>query len=80
MDVDEISFRSIVEDWASEHNLLLTTSHKSDAFGRLLYRLQDAERRNRGVVVYLAEDIVFGAEDGEPYALDERLVQRARGK
>ncbi|KIW63355.1 hypothetical protein PV04_10206 [Phialophora macrospora] len=79
-DLEEISFRTIVEDWASEHNLLLTTSHKSDAFGRLLYRLQDAERRNRGLLIYLAEDIVFGAEDGEPYALDDRLVLMARGK
>ncbi|ETI26736.1 hypothetical protein G647_10181 [Cladophialophora carrionii CBS 160.54] len=79
-DVEEISFRTIVEDWASEHNLLLTTSHKSDAFGRLLYRLQDAERRNRGILVYLAEDIVFGADDGEPYALDDRLVLMARGR
>jgi tuftelin-interacting protein 11 len=79
-DLEEISFRTIVEDWASEHNLLLTTSHKSDAFGRLLYRLHDAERRNRGTLIYLAEDIVFGAEDGEPYALDDRLVSMARGK
>ncbi|KAJ9605510.1 hypothetical protein H2200_010167 [Cladophialophora chaetospira] len=79
-DMDEISFKSIVENWASEHNLLFTTSHKSDAFGRLLYRLQDAERRNRGVLVYLAEDIVFGAEDGDPYALDDRLVGMARAR
>ena len=78
--VDEISFKTLLEDWCSEHNLLLTTSHKADAFGRLLYRLQDAERRNRGVLVYLAEDIVFGAEDGEPYGLDDRLVGRARGR
>ncbi len=78
--VDEISFKTILEDWCSEHNLLLSTSHKSDAFGRLLYRLQDAEKRNRGVLIYMAEDIVFGAEDGEPYALDERLVGRARGR
>ena len=78
--VEEISFRSIVEDWASEHNLLFTTSHKSDEFGRLLYRLQHAERRNRGILVYLAEDIVFGAEDGGPYALDDRLVAKARGR
>ncbi|KIX97317.1 uncharacterized protein Z520_06769 [Fonsecaea multimorphosa CBS 102226] len=79
--MEEMTFRSLVEEWCSEHNLLLQTSHKSDAFGRLLYRLQDAERqRNRGILVYLQDDVVFGAEDGEPYALDERLIARARGE
>ncbi|KIW94902.1 uncharacterized protein Z519_04880 [Cladophialophora bantiana CBS 173.52] len=78
--MEEMTFRSLVEEWCSEHNLLLQTSHKSDAFGRLLYRLQDAERRNRGILVYLQDDVVFGAEDGEPYALDERLIGKARGK
>ncbi|KIW25985.1 uncharacterized protein PV07_09118 [Cladophialophora immunda] len=78
--MEEMTFRSLVEEWCSEHNLLLQTSHKSDAFGRLLYRLQDAERRNRGILVYLQDDVVFGAEDGEPYALDERLIAKARGK
>lgn len=81
-DVEEISFKAIVEDWCSENNLLLTTAHKSDAFGRLLYRIHDAETRRTagGVLVYLAEDIVFGADDGEPYALDDRLAAKARGK
>jgi hypothetical protein len=78
-EVEEISFKSLVEDWASEHDLLLHSSHRSDAFGRLLYRLQDADRRGRGILVYLADDVVFG-EDGEPYALDERLVAKARGR
>ncbi|KIW41480.1 uncharacterized protein PV06_07032 [Exophiala oligosperma] len=76
---EEVTFKSLVEDWASENNLLLHSSHKSDAFGRLLYRLQDAERRSRGILVYLAEDVVFG-EDGEPYALDDKLVARAMGR
>ncbi|KIW14483.1 hypothetical protein PV08_07267 [Exophiala spinifera] len=76
---EEITFKSLVEDWASENNLLLHSSHKSDAFGRLLYRLQDAERRSRGILVYLAEDVVFG-EDGEPYALDDKLVAKAMGR
>lgn len=76
---EEITFKSLVEDWASENNLLLHSSHKSDAFGRLLYRLQDAERRSRGILVYLAEDVVFG-EDGDPYALDDKLVAKAMGR
>ena len=79
--VEEISFRSLLEDWCLEHNLLLTTNHKSDDLGRLLYRIRDAEAKghSRGIEVYLGEDIVFGAEGGEPFALDEELVRRARG-
>ncbi|EXJ81765.1 hypothetical protein A1O1_07830 [Capronia coronata CBS 617.96] len=78
-DLEEITFKTLVEDWASENNLLLHSSHKSDAFGRLLYRLQDAEGRSRGVLVYLQDDVVF-SEDGEPFALDDRLVKRALGR
>jgi hypothetical protein len=75
---DEMSFKTLVEEWCSEHDLLLHSSHRSDAFGRVLYRLQDAERRSRGVLVYLQDDVVFG-EDGDPYGLDEKLVRLARG-
>lgn len=75
---DEVSFKDMVEEWCSEHDLLLHSSHRSDAFGRVLYRLQDAERRSRGVLVYLQDDVVFG-EDGEPYGLDDKLVRLARG-
>lgn len=75
---DEMSFKMLVEEWCSENDLLLHSSHRSDAFGRVLYRLQDAERRSRGILVYLQDDVVFG-EDGEPYGLDEKLVSLARG-
>jgi len=75
---DEMSFKTLVEEWCSEHDLLLHSSHRSDAFGRVLYRLQDAERRSRGVLVYLQDDVVFG-EDGEPYGLGEKLVSLAKG-
>lgn len=78
-DLEEITFKTLVEDWASENNLLLHSSHKSDAFGRLLYRLQDAEGRSRGILVYLQDDVVF-SEDGEPFALDDRLAARAMGR
>jgi hypothetical protein len=81
--LEEVSFRTILEEWCSENNLLLTTAHKSDAFGRMLFRLQDADRHSKkggGVLVYLSEDIIFGADDGEPYGLDDRLVRKVRGQ
>lgn len=77
--VEEISFRDVVEEWCSENNLILHSSHKADTFGRLLYRLQDAERRSKGIMVYLHDDVVF-SEDGEPFPLDDSLVNRAQGR
>lgn len=75
--VEDISFKDIVEDWCTEHNLLLRSTNRSDEFGRLLYRLSDAERRSKGLLVYLLDDVVY-SEDGMPYGLDEPLVQQAR--
>ncbi|KAI9881875.1 MAG: hypothetical protein M1823_006412, partial [Watsoniomyces obsoletus] len=76
--VEDISFKDIVEEWCTEHNLLLRSTNRSDEFGRLLYRLSDAERKSKGVRVYLLDDVVF-SEDGVPYGLDDPLVERARG-
>ena len=75
--VEDVSFKDIVEEWCTEHNLLLRSTNRSDEFGRLLYRLSDAERRRKGLLVYLLDDVVF-SEDGIPFGLDEPLVQRAR--
>jgi hypothetical protein len=79
IEVEEIPFRDIVEEWASENNLLLTSTHKADHLGRLLFRIHDAEKRNRGVTVYFGEDILVGADDGVYFGLDDTLVKRARG-
>lgn len=75
--VEDISFKDIVEEWCTEHNLLLRSTNRSDEFGRLLYRLSDAERRSKGLLVYLLDDVVF-SEDGVPYGLDEPLIEKAR--
>ena len=76
--VEEISFKSLVEEWCTEHNLLLLNTNRSNQLGRLLYRLSDAERRSKGVLVYLLDDVVFTSEDDVPWALDEPLVEKAR--
>ena len=70
------SFKEQVEEWCAENNLMLRSTNKSDAFGRLLYRLQDAERRSKGILIYLLEDVVF-SEDGQPFGLDEVLLEEA---
>ena len=74
---EDISFKDIVEEWCTEHNLLLRSTNRSDEFGRLLYRLSDAERRSKGLLVYLLDDVVF-SKDSVPYGLDEPLIEKAR--
>ncbi|KAK5045698.1 hypothetical protein LTR84_009067 [Exophiala bonariae] len=86
VDVEEMSFRMFVEEWCIENDLVLVSSHRSDAAGRLLFRLQDAGQRShgRGVQVFLQDDTVFVLDDAAdkgsvPYGLDERLVALVRG-
>ena len=73
---EEISFKEIVEEWCAENNMILRSTNRSDAFGRLLYRLQDAERRSKGILIYMLDDVVF-SEDGQPFGLDEVLLEEA---
>ena len=77
--IEEISFKDLVLEWCTENDLLLRSTNRSDEFGRLLYRLSDAEKRSgkNGVLVYLLDDVVFTVE-GEPFGLGEGLVEKAR--
>ncbi|RMZ77039.1 hypothetical protein DV738_g4615, partial [Chaetothyriales sp. CBS 135597] len=74
---DAASFKEQVEEWCAENNLLMRSTNKSDPFGRLLYRLQDAAgSRSKGILVYLLDDVVF-TEAGQPFGLDEALLEEA---
>lgn len=77
--VEELSFREIVEQWCAENDLLLQSTGRSDALGRLLYRLVNLTGKGKGLLVYFAEDVLFDS-DGMPWSLDESLVGRVRGK
>ncbi|RMZ79326.1 hypothetical protein DV737_g3451, partial [Chaetothyriales sp. CBS 132003] len=77
--VEVASFKEQVEEWCAENNLLMRSTNKSDPFGRLLYRLQDAAgggSRSKGILVYLLDDVVF-SEDGQPFGLDDVLLEEA---
>lgn len=76
---EEASFKEYVEEWCAENDLLLQNTGKSDALGRLLYRLVDVSGRGKGLRVYFEDDLVVD-EDGEPWSLDEGLVGRIQGK
>ena len=73
---DEVSFKQIVEEWCADNDLILRSTAKSDASGRLLYRLQDSGMKSKGILIYLLEDVVF-SEDGQPFGLDEVLMGEA---
>ena len=77
--IEEPPFREILEEWCSENDLILQSSSRSDYMGRKLLRLQDADMRKKGMLIYLAEDVVWD-EEGTPYGLDEQLVQKATAK
>ncbi|ETN37682.1 uncharacterized protein HMPREF1541_07305 [Cyphellophora europaea CBS 101466] len=78
-DEDDLSFKDLVEAWCAENDLLLQSTGKSDALGRLLYRLVDVAGRGKGLRVYFEEELVCD-EQGEPWGLDEALAQRVRGR
>lgn len=73
---DELTFRDIVDEWCAENDLMLRSSGMSDSLGRLLYRLQDAAMRSKGILIYFQGDVIFD-EDGEPYGLDDKLINKA---
>jgi hypothetical protein len=78
-DSAEPSYRELVEAWCTENDLLLQSTGRSDALGRLLYRLVDVTGKGKGLLVYIADDVLFDG-DGNPWMLDDELVQRVRGK
>ena len=68
----EISFRDFFDEWCEQEELILTNTHRANAFGtEVLYRLHPVEKK--GVLVYLRGEVVF-AEDGRPLDLDQLAI------
>ncbi|OBZ73835.1 Tuftelin-interacting protein 11 [Grifola frondosa] len=75
----EITFRSIVEDYASSHNLLLMPIGRVHELSRMpLFRVSLTADGKGGLLVYIQDDAVW-ASDGEEYrAISlEDMVSRA---
>ncbi|KAM0754996.1 TFP11-domain-containing protein [Meredithblackwellia eburnea MCA 4105] len=75
----EISFRQIVEEMASESNLVMLSTGRTNEKGRPLFRVSANIEGKGGVTVYLDEDVVFVAEEGgkfKPISVEE-MVKRA---
>lgn len=78
-DEDEISFKDILEEWCIENDLMLRNTGTADSLGRRLMRLLPAGKSSGGLLIYVQSDIVFDSATGDPYMLDEELVQKAKG-
>lgn len=76
--VQEVTFRSIVEEVSASHNLLFLPTGKAHEISRMpLYRVSPTEGKG-GILVYILDDAVWAA-DGDAYrAISlEDMVARA---
>jgi len=78
----EITFRSIVEDYASGHNLMFFPAGKVDEkTGHALFRVSKSVDGKGGLLVYIADDAVW-AMDGDQYraiSLEEMVLRASKG-
>ncbi|TFK29732.1 TFP11-domain-containing protein [Coprinopsis marcescibilis] len=84
----EITFRSIVEEFAAEHNLLFIPTGRAHENSRMpLYRVSETADGKHGLLVYILDDAVWapkstgGATESEDFRAIglEDMVARARG-
>ena len=78
----EITFRSIVDDFASNHNLMFYPAGKVDEkTGHALFRVSKSADGKGGLLVYIADDAVW-AMDGDQYraiSLEEMVLRATKG-
>jgi len=76
----EITFRSIVEEFAASHNLLFIPTGRAHEVSRMpLFRVSPTADGKGGVQVYIQDDAVWAAVDGKEYGAIslEDMVLRA---
>ena len=78
----EITFRTIVEDYAASHNLLFMPTGKVHEKSRMpLYRVSSSVEGKGGLLVYIQDDAVWAA-DGDEYraiTLEDMVLRATRG-
>lgn len=83
----EITFRSIVEEFAASHNLLFIPTGRAHEKSRMpLFRVSPSVDGKGGLLVYILDDAVWAAAEGAGGATEdykaiplENMVLRARG-
>lgn len=78
----EITFRSIVEDYASSHNLLFIPTGRAHEKSRMpLFRVSQTADGKGGLLVYIMDDAVW-APDGDEYraiSLETMVLRATKG-
>lgn len=65
--VQEVTFRSVVEDFAASHNLLFVPTGRAHEKSRMpLYRVSQTADGKGGLLVYILDDAIW-APDGDDY-------------
>lgn len=63
----EVTFRSVVEDFAAEHNLLFIPTGRAHEQSRMpLFRVSPTADGKGGLLVYILDDAIW-APDGDEY-------------
>ncbi len=81
----EVTFRSIVEDYAAQHNLLFIPTGKTHERSRMpLYKVSQNVDGKGGVLVYIQDDAVWTAADGETdwraVGLEDMVLRATKGR
>ncbi|KAG6335733.1 hypothetical protein ID866_3357 [Astraeus odoratus] len=76
--MQEITFRSIVEEYAADHNLLFVPAGKAHEKSRMpLFRVSNASGKG-GILVYVQDDAVWAPDQGDDYraiTLEEMVLR-----
>jgi tuftelin-interacting protein 11 len=76
----EITFRSIVEDFAASHNFLVVPTGRAHEKSRMpLFRVSQTADGKGGLLIYILDDAVWAATEGDEYRAItlEDMVARA---
>ncbi|QRV88943.1 Tuftelin-interacting protein 11 [Ceratobasidium sp. AG-Ba] len=77
----DVSFRTIVEEFAAAHNLLVVPTQRTHERSRMpLYRVSASASGKGGVLVYLLDDVVWTGEgeDWKPVSLEEMVLRATK--
>ena len=76
----EVTFRSIVEEFAARSNLVFLATGKAHEKGYPLFRVSASVDGKSGLTVYLDGDVVWVSEKGEwhPVSVEEMVAKALR--
>lgn len=82
---EEITFRSIVEEYAGQHNLLFIPTGKTHERSRLpMYKVSAHVDGKGGLTVYVQDDAVWAAAEGgdewRAIGLEDMVLRATKGK